>query len=308
MMLTNDQLKELQQLATNAAELAGDYIRHVERSDLHVNDKSTGSSLSTQVVTEVDFACEKIILDMLLPSCEKYDIAILSEENAYQQEVSQHIRFIQDYFWCIDPLDGTLPFIEGVDGFAVSIALVEKSGHPLVGVVHNPTTGHTYHAFEPLNSDSLSESHCFKDQQEYTISKPESGAVLSFFTDRSFEHHPLYVQVLNELEVISKKLGYQGVRTFVGQGAVMSAIGVLEGAPACYFKFPKEKEGGGSLWDFSATAAIVLSAKAWVTNIHGQALDLNRKDSNFMNHQGVIYASDHLIAQEVMGLYKSLVL
>ncbi|MCG7499456.1 inositol-1-monophosphatase [Vibrio sp. Of7-15] len=306
MKLTNEQLKSLLKLAVDAAEQAGGYIRAVDREDLHVNGKSTGSSLSTQVVTDVDLACEKIILSILQPTIEQYSIAMLSEENAYQKEANQHARLTQDYFWCVDPLDGTLPFIEGVDGFAVSIALVERSGYPLIGVVHNPITGKTYQALnEPLLDSSLG-SHYLKSWQECTLSLPGSDSLLSFFTDRSFESHPLYAQVIEKLEMIAEQFGYQGVRIVVGQGAVMSAIGVLEHAPACYFKFPKEAEGGGSLWDFSATAACAISAKAWVTNIHGQALDLNRKDSNFMNHQGVIYASDPLIAQKIMDLYKSI--
>lgn len=306
MKLTHEQLKGLLKLAVDAAEQAGDYIRRVDREHLHVNGKSTGSSLSTQVVTEVDLACEKIILSILQPTVEQYGIAILSEENAYQKEASQHARLTQDYFWCVDPLDGTLPFIEGVDGFAVSIALVERSGRPLIGVVHNPTTGKIYQALnEPLSDSSLG-SHYLKSQQECTLVPLGTDSSLSFFTDRSFKSHPLYDQAIEELEIIAKQFGYQGVRIVVGQGAVMSAIGVLEHAPACYFKFPKETEGGGSLWDFSATAALAMSAKTWVTNIHGKALDLNRKDSNFMNHQGVIYASDPQIAQEIIALYKSI--
>jgi len=41
-----------------------------------------------------------------------------------------------------------------------------------------------------------------------------------------------------------------------GYGAAINAMQVLDNPPGFYFKFPKPQEGGGSLWDFAASAAI----------------------------------------------------
>ena len=71
----------------------------------------------------------------------------------------------------------------------------------------------------------------------------------------------------------------------------MNACSVLENFPACYFKFPKSKNGGGSIWDFAATTCIYQELGLPATNFEGGKLDLNRKDSTFMNHQGVFYAN-----------------
>ena len=54
---------------------------------------------------------------------QKYDFGILTEETP-----DNGSRLVKDYFWCVDPLDGTLPFTEGTPGYSVSIALVSKSG------------------------------------------------------------------------------------------------------------------------------------------------------------------------------------
>jgi hypothetical protein len=94
---------------------------------------------------------------------------------------------------------------------------------------------------------------------------------------------------LNELAV---RHGFSAVQTLEGDGAAMNALQVLENPPGCYFKFPKPQQGGGSLWDFAATAAI----------FDGQALELNRADSTFMNHRGVLYASGAALAVEIQGL------
>jgi myo-inositol-1(or 4)-monophosphatase len=42
--------------------------------------------------------------------------------------------------WIVDPLDGTHDFVERVPEFAVSIALVDASGEPCVGVIANPVS------------------------------------------------------------------------------------------------------------------------------------------------------------------------
>ena len=47
--------------------------------------------------------------------------------------------------WVVDPLDGTKEFIEGVDHFVVSVALVEK-GDPIVGVLYNPANDELFSA------------------------------------------------------------------------------------------------------------------------------------------------------------------
>ena len=79
----------------------------------------------------------------------------------------------------------------------------------------------------------------------------------------------------------------------------MNALHVLENSPACYFKFPKPEEGGGSVWDFAATAAIFNECGAAASDFHGEALELNRADSTFMNHRGVLFAPDAALAEEI---------
>jgi len=290
MMLSSQQLQQLLQLATQAALKAGEYITKFDRTQLHVNQKKAGSSLSAQVVTQVDLDSQAIILDILQPSIQSYDFAVLSEENASEEDVSGHPRFQKPYYWCIDPLDGTLPYIEGSDGFAVSIALVEKSGKPVIGVVHNPTTGDTYQA---INHDSVS---YFETKTVLKNGKPwQSKADNHYFTlyiDRSFEQDPRCAHCIKKLEVLVHQQGYSRLKVVNSFGAVMNAIGVLENAPACYLKLPKSQKGGGSLWDFSATTAITqASATGWVSDIDGEPLDLNRPDSNYMNHKGVLFVS-----------------
>lgn len=286
MMLSTLQLQQLMALATEAAVKAGHYIAAFDRSQLQVGHKAAGNSLSSQVVTQVDLDSQAIILDILQPSIEQYDFAVLSEENASEDDVSGHPRFQKAYFWCIDPLDGTLPFIEGLEGFAVSIALVDQSGKPVIGVVHNPVTNDTYQALNATTESGV--NMLLKNGSPWP--SPADNPHFTLFIDRSFENDPRYSQCIENLARMVKQQGFNGLKVVNSCGAVMNAIGVLENAPACYIKLAKATKGGGSLWDFSATAAIArASTSLWASDIYGEPLDLNRSDSNFMNHKGALY-------------------
>ena len=139
MNLTDRHLMALCMVAENAVRQAAEIIQTFThplptslavKPEIKTEFKSAGNTLASQVVTQVDLACDKCIKGILKESCERHDIAVLTEESIDDKQ-----RFIKDYFWCVDPLDGTLPFIEGRTGYAVSIALVSQKGTPVIGVV-----------------------------------------------------------------------------------------------------------------------------------------------------------------------------
>lgn len=53
-----------------------------------------------------------------------------------------------DWFWLIDPLDGTRGFVEGREAYTVNIALIHK-GSPVAGVVTAPATATTWRSGAP---------------------------------------------------------------------------------------------------------------------------------------------------------------
>ena len=296
MKLGDSDLFLLSQCAISAAYQAGHIITKHAHYPVSVNSKKGGSSRASQVVTEVDHLSQDIILQTLRPTCTVYDLALLTEESPDSLE-----RLEKDFFWCIDPLDGTLPFIESTPGYAVSIALVARDGTPYIGVIYDPLEQTLYHAVKGCGA--------FRNGKPWildsVLAAPEHS--LTFITDRSFAKHPLFSAVVTELKSISTVMGYAGLSTILHGGAAMNACWALEKSPACYFKFPKPGEGGGSLWDYAATACLFTEAGAVVSDIEGKSLDLNRPDSTFMNHRGVLYASDQNIAREIMYIFQNLI-
>jgi 3'-phosphoadenosine 5'-phosphosulfate (PAPS) 3'-phosphatase len=303
MHLTITQLNQLSTLALNAATLAGQYIKQFDRSKLRTDFKASGSSLSSQVVTTVDLHSQAIIIKQLKASCEQYDIALLSEENCSEVLINQHPRLNKDYFWCIDPLDGTLPFIEGGEGYAVSIALVNKSGTPILAALYLPATSDAYH----MQFDTHGNAQVYKNGVIFNLRRSIDNTMLNrtqtlnFYCDRSFLTSKQYPLLIQQLTSLLSTIGLTSLNVISDNGAVVNALCVLENAPACYIKLPKAVQGGGAVWDFSATASITHAVNAWVSDIHGLPLQLNQRDSYYMNNKGVMFASDRILAQTLLS-------
>jgi len=291
MKLSQNDLFLLSQCAISAAFQAGHIINQFSSSKVNVHLKQGGSTFASQVVTEVDHLSQAIILKTLTPTCKQFDLALLTEESP-----DDHQRLEKDFFWCIDPLDGTLPFTESAPGYSVAIALVSRQGTPYIGVVYDPVEQTLYHAIKGQGA--------FRNSTPWQLPNQEANKQdLTFITDRSFIQHKDYSKVINQL----KTLGYGKLNVIQHGGATMNALWVIEQSPACYFKFPKTENGGGSLWDFAATACLFNESNVHASDIYGQALDLNRTDSTFMNHKGIIYATESELAKQISIFYNQLI-
>ncbi len=290
MKLSGTELAELADLAIDAATAAGEMIARSRPKQ--IEHKSSGHSLASQVVTEVDRRSEAIILETLNPTLERFELGLLTEE-----QPDDSGRFSADYFWCIDPIDGTLPFIEGTPGYAVSIALVRRDGTPTIGVVYDPVGKTVVHAIAGAGG--------FRNGQPWDQPSSSNGTVLSLFTDKSFLSSDGRDQITTALEAIAHDMGLTGLHVDASAGAVMNACKVLANPLACYVKLPKQ-DGGGSLWDYAATACIFSEVGAVATDIYGQCFELNRADSTLMGHRGILFATDETLAQQIRTLFRAI--
>lgn len=269
-------LISLKEIAIKAALAAGQHIKKYMDEDVAFEKKEGGTNYASQVVTKVDRECEDIILSHLLPSCEKYDLALLTEETE-----DDGSRFEKNFFWCIDPIDGTLNFINKEPGFSVSIALIAKNGTPQIGVIYDPITDTLYHAARGHG--------VFKNGSLWKITNRND--YLTYVTDKRLKNTPRLTELKALLQKYVDELGLKEFEEMSGGASVMNGIRVLEHGPACMIKYPKKETGGGSIWDFASTACIFQELGLPVSNFEGGKLDLNRKDGTFMNHEGVFYAN-----------------
>lgn len=286
-------LNALCQYAMQAAQKAGSIIDQYREQNVKVDYKKAGDSVASQVVTEVDYLAQQAIIETLTPTFGKYDLAQLSEESA-----DDGMRFDKPAFWCIDPMDGTLAFINNVTGFSVSIALVARNGDPLIGVVYDPVNKDIYHAIKGAGA--------FKNNQPIIPPGLNPDLPLVLCTDISFKKHHYLQKTQESLDEIATALSLSGATIDFRLGAVMNAISTLSNSNNCYFKYARSDNSGGSIWDYAATACLFNEAKAIASDIYGKPMDLNRPGSSFMNHRGLIYSTNPKLAEKIIELNRKL--
>lgn len=125
--------REILELARHLALRAGALQRERYETDLAIATKSAAIDL----VTEVDEACEKLIVEGIR-SARPRD-AILAEEGHGEDSEGASTR------WIVDPLDGTTNFAHGFPRFCVSIG-IEQAGEIGVAVIYDPLLDECFEA------------------------------------------------------------------------------------------------------------------------------------------------------------------
>ncbi len=91
--------------------------------------------------TEADMAAQEALTRGLRSITE---IPVVAEEMTQQEQAEQWLMG-EAGLWCIDPIDGTSNFVNGLPYFAVSVALM-RHGRPVLGVVYDPVADEAFYA------------------------------------------------------------------------------------------------------------------------------------------------------------------
>ncbi len=215
----------------DAAQRAGEVIQRVRAEGFEVLSKGDAGPV-TRADREAD-ALLREALPRIVPA------AWLSEET-----VDDRRRLGAERVWVVDPLDGTKEFVEGVSHYAVAIALVER-GEPVLGVVHNPSTGETFAALRGRGAT--------RNGAPVRVAEGRRlGASRSEIRRGEFEPFAKEWEVL-PLGSIEYKLA-------------LVASGELAGTIS---RGPKHE------WDVCAGAVLVLEAGGCITDCYGDTLRFN---------------------------------
>ncbi|RPG25412.1 MAG: inositol monophosphatase [Gammaproteobacteria bacterium TMED92] len=124
-------MQPMANIALRAARKAGDFmLRAMDRPE----EFDIEAKAPNDFVSNVDKTAEAIIIEQIHETFP--DHAIIGEESGAQTGSSE-------YTWIIDPLDGTLNFLQGIPHFAVSIGIM-KGRHHEHGVVYDPVRGEEF--------------------------------------------------------------------------------------------------------------------------------------------------------------------
>jgi myo-inositol-1(or 4)-monophosphatase len=131
-MIANPDPRELLGLAQRAAHEAGRLVRNAPIHSLTMAAKSS----PTDLVSEMDRASEKLILEIILSA--RPGDGLIGEEGTSKPPHSC-------ISWLVDPIDGTANYLRGLPNYSISIAVVNDKG-TIAGVVYDPTLDETFTA------------------------------------------------------------------------------------------------------------------------------------------------------------------
>jgi myo-inositol-1(or 4)-monophosphatase len=221
-------------IAKSAALKAGKYLLENQGKELKIL-LNQGRDIKLQL----DIDTEQLIKDSLRSQS---TFSILGEETGLSSDMGE-------FYWVVDPLDGTSNFLRDIPISCVSIALMQDL-QPILGVIYD------------FNHDDLYfghlESKAFVNQVEIIVSdyseKSKSTLVTGIpartnYSDNEFKNMIDDFQQWKKVRMIGS--------------AAMASIYVAAGKADTY------KENGIFLWDIAAGAAIVNAAGgvASITNI-----------------------------------------
>lgn len=260
--------KKIKALALSLAREAGELQLRKFRKNLNIQWKGV-----TDPVTEVDKACEKLIVKGIRKVFPTH--SIVGEEGGAQGPEAKGAPFT----WFIDPLDGTVNYSHGLPTFAVSIGVWESPsarpkepaslragsrklwdplyGSPLIAVVHAPALGETYVAERGKGAWVNGKPIRVSKQAKPLEAVLSSG--FSYHARNDGENVREWMQVLQRFQAV-RRMGSAAI------DLAFTAAGRFDG----FWEY------GLKPWDVAAGGLLVEEAGGIVTNIHGKPYQMGK--------------------------------
>jgi len=222
------------------AKEAGDAIMQIYSQDFEVEYKQDKSPL-----TIADKKANDIIENSLNQL--SVNLPILSEEG---KNIPYEQRKHWEYFWLVDPLDGTKEFIKKNDEFTVNIALIHKDA-PVLGVVYAPALDVCYWAKQGDGA--------FKDGKRLPLKTENQRETYKIVASRS--HMSTETQAfINNIDTDKKK-------ELVSIGSSLKICLVAEGEADIYPRLGPTME-----WDTGAAHIVVIESGKNIFNFNRKGI------------------------------------
>ena len=210
---------------------AGKAIMKIYNQEFDVEYKTDSSPL-----TIADKKANEIIVTALnqlsVNSFLEKNIPIISEEG---RSVPYDERKNWEYFWLIDPLDGTKEFVKKNGEFTINIALINKET-PVLGVVYSPVLNVCYWAKR--------DEGAFKNGEKLPLKTKEKRDVYKIVASRS--------HISNETKDFIEAIDTDKEKVIISIGSSLKICLVAEGEANIYPRLGPTME-----WDTAAAHAIV---------------------------------------------------
>ena len=255
-MISKNQIESLISLIKEL----GQETEKIKKRDFDYELKSDGSPL-----TEADrFVNSQLLNFISTTECKN----LISEE---EKQTPYQYRRNWEFYWVIDPIDGTKEFIKKGNDYTINIALC-KGQRPIFGIVSRPALTDIFYAAEgsgaKKNSKTISARNFTKgDAIKLVASKSHlNKTTIDYIENLKLDHKVETINIGSSLKICS----------------------VAEGEADLYPRFGPTCE-----WDTCAADIILMEAGGKILDSAGNYLKYNKKD--FLNPEFIAYSCEELI-------------
>ena len=240
-------LRDLHALASAVARSAGEFLRG--RRPVHVEVAATKSS-PTDVVTQMDRDVEAFVRSQI--SAARPDDGFFGEEGDEASGTS-------GLTWVVDPIDGTVNYLYGIEAFAVSVAVVSGGRDPLTwtvlaGAVHDVAKQETWSAW--LGGGAWHEEERVQVNPPRPLAECLVGTGFGYAAERRLAQAQVLVHVLPRVRDI-RRIGSMALDLCLLAGGHLDLV----------------YERGLQPWDHAAGGLVVTEAGGTVTGLRRRAAD-----------------------------------
>ncbi|HPF78429.1 MAG TPA: 3'(2'),5'-bisphosphate nucleotidase CysQ [Alphaproteobacteria bacterium] len=244
---------QVRRVAIAAGEVTLDYFDESGYQGADAKDDGSPVTLADQKAEDlIEKALKEITPEVL----------IIGEEAAaegYRPDLTN-----EEYFWLVDPLDGTKEFISGSGDYTVNIALIHHN-KPVLGVVYAPYHGELYAACGEGTAIRWMEDSG-KEKPIYVREAPNEG--LTIVSSKSH----------GKGDRLDSFLSHYKIRKQIQRGSSLKICSIAAGKADMYPRFGLTCE-----WDTAAAHAVLNAAGGFLTDIQGRELSYGGADPKFLN-------------------------
>ncbi|MGA8986451.1 inositol monophosphatase family protein [Aeromicrobium sp.] len=231
-------------------------------------DVAATKSSPTDVVTEIDQACERLIRARIFSA---------RPDDGFVGEEGHDVAGTSGVEWVVDPIDGTVNFVYGIPTYGVSIAAV-RSGTVVAGYVVNVASGAEWGAIRGLGSWR------YDGDDRRVLSAPAPESVAHALVATGFN----YVPEIRAAQAAAMAQFLPQVRDIRRIGsAALDLCGLAEGQYDAYL------EQGLKAWDLAAGGLIAEEAGLILSGMSGPP------------DERMVMATHPLIAEEYFALVRA---
>lgn len=263
----------VRRIAVEAGDLILEYFEGVK--SMEIKTKADGS-----IVTRADQEAERLIQEKLLSILP--DIPVVGEESF---SAGARIDFsAHEFFWLVDPLDGTRAFAAGSSDFTVNIALIHN-GEPILGVIYAPDIGEIYAGY--IDSDMTHKAVRYFEDSEVekdmrTRGMPSNGLIV------------MSSGVNGGNSKQEAMLGSLKISKIISRASSIKICVIANGKADIYPRFGPTCE-----WDTAAGHAILRAAGGDIVDMTGKPLKYGGSDPNLLNPEFIAASGEFLKCAEL---------